>query len=108
METSTKLALAIVGAALVLVVGYVAYQEFSRARNVYVLNQVVEGFNRSMAEDASEFRHAAAERKRRKRVAHARDLASRRLSPHQRCVGGTVIDINGNEYVQHLRDLKPV
>lgn len=38
-----------------------------------------------------------------------RDRDRRRLSPTQRCVGGTVLDVHGSTFVQHLdRYLHPV
>lgn len=50
----------------------------------------------------------AAARRRRQVAAKARDLASRRLNAHQRCVGGTVVDVADGAYVQRIQSGRPV
>lgn len=100
MDSSGHIALGIVGAAVVLAAAFIGYREYDRARNVRELKEVIgavgadfQAVNRRF--DAQR-RASAAERERRAST----ERRSRTLSASQRCIGGTVVEVNGSTYVQ--------
>lgn len=109
MDDATKIACGLVGAALILVGGYVAYREFDRMRTVHELKQVAEQFQSNTNRAIQQVKQAQITRHRRQDAARQRDIASRTLDGTQKCVGHTVIDIHGSTYVQRLgADRRPI
>lgn len=100
MDDSSKIALGIVGAAVAVFFCWVGYREFERQRDIdeakAVLAQIAEIPAQMQRESA-----AAAEAQRRQRTAiQARDMIARTLAADERCIGGTVVRVNGSTYVQ--------
>jgi hypothetical protein len=100
MDATTKLALAVVAAAVILVVGYVGYNEYARARDVDQAQQALDAF-RSNAQQAVDESRRAAQVGEQQREAYQRwQQARRRLAVNQRCVAGAVVQVDGNTYTQ--------
>ena len=115
MDSSTKIARAIVLAAVVLLVGFIAYHEFERQRDIKQESAAIENFNetarqvaaQSQADEAHRLVHDAQRRDvllQRKAAA----MQSRELAPSQRCVGGVVVVVSGNVYTELGRVGDPV
>lgn len=79
-----------------------------------VVTAAVTSYAQQQAQDAldqtmSDNRHAALRRQQQHDAKVAHDRASRALSVSQRCIGGTVIEQHGSEYVQLTNaDHRPV
>lgn len=107
MDGAGKIAAGIVLAAVIVVVGIVGYKEFDRRREMRDAAEIIDHFNRQIAATSQEFQRQqavdrelnsaaslrAAELSERKRVA-------RMLLPSERCIGGTVVQVNGSSYTQ--------
>lgn len=107
MEASTKLALAVVGAAAILIGGYIAYSEWSRARDEDQAQQALEQLQRSGQQVVAQYHQSMQQDQRQVADALARQAAyersqqdRRRLALNQRCVGGVVVQVQGNVYTQ--------
>ena len=107
MDDSTKIACAIVTAAVILVSGYVVYHEVARRRDIDQANAVLQSISsgvvgavkESQAEQSADQAVAQAQRLRRLEAQEAED-ARRMLGSNQRCVGGVVIQVSGASYSQ--------
>jgi hypothetical protein len=100
MDESSKLALAVVAAAVILVGGYVAYNEFSRARDVDQAQQVLDSFRENGRQVVDEARRSQAAVAQQQAIYEWRERSRRLLAPDQRCVGGAVVQVRGNVYTQ--------
>lgn len=109
MESSSKIALGIVGAALLLVVGYVGYSEYQRARNVRELKELVKAFPVPKPIPRSAYiKERVISLKPARRVSST-SAAAYTLSDSQQCIGHTVVDVQGSTYVQRLgRNGRPI
>jgi hypothetical protein len=100
MDDSSKLGLSIVGAAAVLLVGFVAYREWSRHRDIAeateAFQSVVTAGQQAMARSAAASREWSRRQAQRARVESARYV----LAADQRCVGGVVVQVRGSVYTQ--------
>lgn len=107
MDDSSKLGLAVVAAAAILVGGYVAYNEYARARDVDQAQQVLDQLRQSGQHVVDQYQQSV------QQVQTARwqetiydwerrqdALERRHLAPNQRCVGGSVVQVQGNVYTQ--------
>lgn len=100
MDSSTKIAGAIISAALLLFVGFVAYREFDRQRDraegAALMQHLGEVATQTLADgQAAEARRVDAQH--RQTIA---DRARRQLADDQRCVGGVVVVVRGAIYGQ--------
>lgn len=69
----------------------------------YVADQQVQQLQQQFAKGDEKIRRETEARRYQAAVARQRDIASRTLSPSQRCFGGTVVDVvPGSSYVQHV------
>jgi hypothetical protein len=97
MEASTKIAFGVVAAAALLLVGYIAYSEFSRNRDMEqgaaMFDQMVHG--PGAVTQADVWVDAPP-----KRPAPLVDSQRRLLAGDQRCVGGVVVVVAGSTYTQ--------
>lgn len=109
MDSASKIACGLVGAAFVLVGGLVAYDEYNRVRTVHAIEHLAGQFQSDMDHAARDARKARLSRARQKQAQHRRRIASRTLADFQQCRGHTVIDVHGSSYVQRVgADHKPV
>lgn len=100
MEESTKLALAVVVAAVILVGGYVGYREWSRSRDIDEAQQALDAFHeqsRQIVDDSRRVAQAAAQQQ---ASYQWHEQERRRLLFGQRCVAGAVVQVEGNTYTQ--------
>lgn len=100
MDSSSKIAGAIIGAAVLLFVGFVGYREFDRQRDraegAALMQQLGDVAGQALAEgQASEARRMDAQRRK-----TTVDLRRRELDQNQRCVGGVVVTVRGSSYGQ--------
>ncbi|MGA0587386.1 hypothetical protein ACO2Q2_09710 [Dyella sp. KRB-257] len=100
MDGSSKIALGIIGAAVVGVAGFVGYNEYSRQRDLRDLMDFVGGVQSSAQEMQQSAAMDAAQAS--ARAAARRDALqrSRMLSPVERCIAGTVVTVSGSTYTQ--------
>lgn len=100
MDGSSKIAAAIVGGVLFVVVAAVGYKEFDRRRAINEAAQVVQQFadEAGAAEDLGRRQQAAQYQHDMRRQAD--NLARRTLSSSQQCVEGAVVQVEGNVYTQ--------
>ncbi|MHB1271512.1 MAG: hypothetical protein ACYCZD_01875 [Rhodanobacter sp.] len=111
MDGSSRIALAILAAALLLVLGFVGYREFSRQRDMEqgaaVMQQILDS-GRDMdrrSASAAAVMNARTVAESRAVEQHRQDLvvqawARRRLASDQRCVGDVVVQVDGSMYTQ--------
>lgn len=100
MSETTKLALAVVVAAVILIGGYVAYSEFARARDVDQAQQSLDAFRQHAQETVADARRVAQVSQDQQTLYQRREWERRRLAANQRCVGGSVVEIQGSVYTQ--------
>lgn len=100
MDSTSKLAVAVVAAALILVVGYVAYNEYSRARDVDQAQQALDAFQQNARRLTDQARSAVEGSGQRQATYQRWQQESRRLAVNQRCVGGSVVQVQGSTYTQ--------
>lgn len=102
MDDAGKIALGIVGAAVAVFFCWVAYHEFERQRDIDEASAVMAQIAQIPAQVEKESREQAELQRRRQAVLQAQDAAARTLRSDERCVGGTVVRVNGSVYVQTL------
>lgn len=111
MTDGGRIACGIVLAAVVLAVVFVGYREFDRQRNIAEAQAAMQGLTDSMQNVGRQFdasRQVASEQA--ARVADAsdtrrlagvlRDAERRHLAANQRCVGGSVVQVDGRTFTQ--------
>lgn len=108
MDSSSKIAGAVVLAAVLLLVGFVVYREVDRQRDRAEAAEVLQGISgyaqQALAEgQAAEARRVAVQRRKAAADARARTLAS-----DMQCVGGVVVIVRGSVYTQLGRVGDPV
>ncbi|RUL78765.1 hypothetical protein [Dyella choica] len=100
MDGSTKLAFAVVAAAVILIGGYIAYNEFSRARDVGQAQQALDTFRQNAQQVVYQGRQDAQVSAQRQAAYQQWQQERRRLALNQRCVDGAVVQIEGSSYTQ--------
>lgn len=107
MDESSRIALGIVAAAALLLVGAIGYKEYARQRDIRDAQQAIQAIvqmgQRSMAQSSAQSRGWNAQQDARAQVARARaavESSRYDLSSDQRCVGGVVIEVHGTVYTQ--------
>lgn len=107
MDAANKIALGMVGAAALLLFGFIGYREYARQRDINEMQEALRGVvqvgQQAMAETASQtrvWREQQAAEARAERVRQAIESARYDLAPSQRCVGGVVLEVQGNVYTQ--------
>lgn len=97
MDDSSKVALGIMGAAVVLAVAFIGYREFDRQRNIAAVNEALAEFSKpdpfGLQVDHQQAQQQQAQ-------VRAVDIQRRQLVGNQRCVGGVVVVVNGSSYTQ--------
>jgi len=100
MDESTKIALGIVGAAFVLLFGYVAYSEFQRARDIDQVRQAFAGIAQVGQQAVQQSQADAYAQQQRLAAQWTEDARRRLLASDQRCVGGEVFQVHGSSFTQ--------
>jgi hypothetical protein len=100
MEDSTKLAIAIIVSAVILVGGYIAYNEYARSRDIGQAQQALDAFRQNAQQLAYEERRSAQASAEQQAANQRWELSRRRLTSNQRCVAGAVVQIQGTSYTQ--------
>jgi Tfp pilus assembly protein PilE len=100
MDSTTKLAVAVVAAAVILVCGYVAYNEHVRSSDTDQAQRALDAFRQNAQELAEQGRRAVQVSEQQQAAEQAWQQRRRRLAVNQRCVGGVVIQVQGNAYTQ--------
>lgn len=111
MDGSSKIALGVVAAAMLLLVGFIGYREFERQRDIAQAQAVMQGISDyaqqalrdSHRQEVQRQRQYAAQRAfdaRQRIEQQQRSLDARRLAPDEQCVGGSVVRIDGPSYTQ--------
>ncbi len=100
MDAVSKLALAVVASAVILVGGYVGYHEYARARDMQQAQDALDQLRQNGAQAVAQARQSALAQQE-QQLAYQRWLQARRqLALDQRCVDGAVVQIQGNSYTQ--------
>lgn len=104
MDSSWKIAVAIVLSALLVIVCLIGYREYDRQRDIDMAMSMLQGLGESSqqyVQQQADYRaaEAANSAERRRRVV-AEDLRRRTLEGNQRCVGGVVVQVEGSTYTQ--------
>lgn len=100
MDSSSKIAAAIIGAAVLLFVGFVGYREFDRQRDRAEGAALMQQLGDVAGQALAEGRAAEARRVQEQRRKAADDLRRRQLGAEHRCVGGVVVIVRGSSYGQ--------
>lgn len=100
MDGAGKIAAGIVLAAVVAVVGYVGYNEFSRRRDIREAQEFVQQLGEQGRQATQEFQQQVQRNARIQAEMQERARLARRLSPSERCIGGTVVRVSGSTYTQ--------
>jgi hypothetical protein len=107
MDSSSRIALGIVGAALILLFGGISYHEFERQRDIadaQAMLQSVSGSFTALAQQSQQQidqqRAQQAEQVRQSQLAAYADKQRHWLAANQRCVGGVVVQVDGTSYTQ--------
>jgi len=115
MDAANKIALGVVGAAALLLFGFIGYREYARQRDINEMQEALQGVvqvgQRVMAESAAQTRAWRAQqvaKAQADRVRQAVESARYDLAPDQRCVGGVVLEVRGNVYTQVGSIAQPV
>lgn len=100
MDGSSKIALAILASASIVVAGWIGYREFSRRRDLAQGAALMQQLTDTAT--ASVQRAASADAAQRWRAQQANAIAwdNRILEGGQRCVGGVVVVVDGASYTQ--------
>jgi hypothetical protein len=103
MESSSRIALGVVAAAALLLVGYIGYSEFQRHRDIAeaqaALSSLAEQGRQVVAQAQQQEWQQAWDLRRQQVRDEVNAEQSRRLSGNQRCVGGVVV-VDGASYTQ--------
>lgn len=109
MDGAGKIAAGIVLAAVVAVAGYVGYNEFSRRLDIREAREFVQQLGEQGRQTAQQFQLQVQRNSRNTAEMQERARLARRLSLSERCIGGTVIQVNGSTYTQAIEpDGRPV
>lgn len=108
MDSTTKLAVAVVAAAVILVCGYVAYGEYSRSRDIDQAQQALDALRQNAQQAVEQGRRVVQVSEQQQAAEQAWQQHRRRLAVNQRCVGGVVIQVQGNTYTQLGTIAQPV
>ena len=100
MDGAGKIALGIVAAALLLLVGFIAYREFERQRDIAQAQQLMQNLGDYAKQAIQDGQRQSAMDARQRAEARQRDLDARRLSPTQQCLAGTVVEVSRSSYTQ--------
>jgi hypothetical protein len=100
MEPSSRIALGIVAAAALLLVGYIGYSEFQRQRDIAQAQALMSSLGEQGTRVLAQFHAQDAAQQQRQREAVAMSWDRRLLMGNQRCVGGVVVVVNGTSYTQ--------
>jgi hypothetical protein len=100
MDGSGKIALGIVAAAALLLLGFVADREFERQRDIAEAQAMLQGLADTAQQAVQDGQREAAQRQRWRVEQQQRALDARRLGQDERCVGGTVVVVSGSSYTQ--------
>lgn len=100
MDGSAKIALGIIGAAVVLVVGYVLYHEFDRARDIRQAQEVMQGITNYAQQELEQEQRQAQQSAALRAAQQAAERARYQLADDMQCVGGYVVRVNGTTYTQ--------
>jgi hypothetical protein len=109
VEGSSKIALGIVAGAVVLLLGFIGYHEYERQRDIREAQEMMS----SLGEYASQAMADASRQEQRRQAVQTYQQSVERqryvLSSSQRCIGGTVVTVNGTVYTQDISaDGRPV
>ena len=100
MDSSTKLALAIVLSAALLLFGFIGYHEYQRQRDISDAQAMFANIVDQGKHLAQQVQVQSAEEQQRQREAVAMQWDRRLLQGNQRCVDGVVIVQNGTSFTQ--------
>jgi hypothetical protein len=100
MDGAGKIALGVVAAAVLLLVGFIGYREFERQRDMAQAQELLQNLGDYAQQAIQNGQRQSAVDARQRAEARQRDLDARRLSPDERCLAGTVVQINGASYTQ--------
>ena len=102
MDGAGKIAAGIVVAAVIAVVGFVGYSEFRRHRDIAEATEAFQQLSQQGQAMAQQFQQQAAADTRLQAEIRERARRARMLAPSERCVGGTVVQVNGSTYTQAI------
>ena len=108
MDSTTKLAVAVVAAAVILVCGYVVYNEHVHARDMDEAQQALDAIGQNARRAVEQGQRAVQVSEQQSAAEQAWQRERRRLAMNQRCVGGVVIQVQGNAYTQLGSIAQPV
>lgn len=100
MDGSSKIALAIVGGVLAVIVATIGYKEFDRQRAINQINEGIQVLSDQTKAAEAQSNAQAAYQRQREWDKYRDDLARRTLSSNQRCYAGAVVEVHGNTYTQ--------
>jgi len=100
MESSSRVALGIVAAAALLLVGYIAYSEFQRQRDIAEAQAALSAIGEQGRQLAQQFQADTVRSQQAQRESVAMSWNRRLLTGNQRCVGGVVVVVDGATYTQ--------
>lgn len=109
MDDAGKIALGLVGAALVLALSTISYREYERQRDIAEVNAMMQAVMQPITRTVRipdpetvrlEVQGRRIEDNRRAIEEAERRRRSFQLSGNQRCIGGVVIEVSGSSYTQ--------
>lgn len=100
MDGAGKIAAGIVMAAVIAVAGFVGYSEFQRRRDIAEATEALHQLSQQGQAMAQQFQQQAVADTRRQAEMRERARLARMLAPSERCVAGTVVQVNGSTYTQ--------
>lgn len=100
MDGAGKIAVGMVLAAVIAVAGFVGYSEFQRHRDIAEATEALHQLSEQGQAMAQQFQQQAAVDTRWQAELRERARLARMLAPSERCVGGTVVQVNGSMYTQ--------
>ncbi|WP_158754014.1 hypothetical protein [Dyella sp. S184] len=100
MESSSKIALAIVAAAALLLVGFIGYREFERQRDISDAQAALASIGEQGKQLSAQFQQQSVVDQEQTREAAAMQWDRRLLEGKQRCIGGVVVLVDGSSYTQ--------
>lgn len=102
MDGAGKIAAGIVLAAVVAVAGYVGCSEFSRKRDINEMQEALQRLDEQGQQAAQQLQLQVQRSARVQAEMQERARLARRLSPSERCIGGTVVQVSGSTYTQAI------
>jgi preprotein translocase subunit SecF len=111
MDDSSKIAVGIVAAAALLLVGFIGYREFERQRDIDEAQQVLQTIAQTGQQVTAQYQaglqQVTAQTREQEQLQWVRqerlreyEFSRRALASDQRCVGGVVIQVTGSTYTQ--------